>query len=95
MKITPMPGKLLIEPCETKQAKGSLIIIPDTMKEKPVEGIVVAVGNATIEHGVVIPMVNKVGEKVLFSKYGGTEIHVGGHEYKLVGQNDVLAVIED
>ena len=91
--IQPMPGKLLIEPCEIKQAKGSLIIIPDSVKEKPVEGIVVAVGQPLMQNGNLRPVICKVGQRVLFSKYGGTELKLDSHDYRLTDENDVLAIL--
>ena len=78
---------------ETKTAGG--IIIPDTAKEKPSEGIVEAVGNGfRTEDGKILPMSVKVGDRVLFAKWGGTEIKLGGETRLIIKESDILAVVE-
>jgi len=90
MKIRPMDDRLLIELVEEETKTSSGIIIPDTAKEKPRMGLVVAVGTDEDLQSKV-----KVGDKVLFAKYGGEEITADGKEYKIVQRSDVLAVVED
>lgn len=90
MKIKPMDDRLLVELVEEETKTSSGIIIPDTAKEKPRMGIVVAVGTDEDLQSKV-----KVGDKVLFAKYGGEEITADGKEYKIVQRSDVLAVVED
>lgn len=95
MNIKPLHDKVLIKRVdeETKTAGG--IIIPDTAKEKPSEGIVEAVGNGfRTEEGKILPMTVKVGDRVLFAKWGGTEIKLGGETRLIVKESDILAVVE-
>ena len=96
MKIKPLADKVLVEPsdiAESKSAGG--IIIPDTAKEKPQEGKIAAVGpGKTDENGNIIKMNVKVGDKVLYSKYGGTELKYEGKEYLIMSESDILAVFK-
>lgn len=95
MNIKPLHDKVLIKRVdeETKTAGG--IIIPDTAKEKPSEGIVEAVGNGfRAEDGKIVPMSVKVGDRVLFAKWGGTEVKLGGETRLIVKESDILAVVE-
>ena len=95
MKIKPLHDKVLVKRVdeETKTAGG--IIIPDTAKEKPSEGIVEAVGNGfRTEDGKILPMSVKVGDRVLFAKWGGTEIKLGGETRLIIKESDILAVVE-
>ena len=89
MNLKPLADRVVIEPkpAETKTAGG--LIIPDNAKEKPLEGVVVAVGPGTSE----VKMEVKNGDTVLYGKYAGTEITVDGKEYLIMRQNDILAVI--
>ena len=90
MKIKPMDDRLVLELIEKEERTSSGIIIPDTAKEKPIIGRVVAVGtDEDLQEKV------KVGDKVLFAKYGGEEINFDNKDYKIVQRSDVLAVIED
>jgi chaperonin GroES len=95
MKIRPLQDRILVERlAEETKTKGG-IIIPDTAKEKPAEGTVVAVGKGKMDkEGKAIPMELKVGDRVLFSKYGGTEIKLDGKEYLIMSQDDVLCVVD-
>ena len=96
MKIRPLQDRVLIKRLEetTKTAGG--IIIPDTAKEKPSEGLVEAVGPGAVgTDGKVIPMTVKVGDKVLFGKWSGSEVKVNGEERLLVKESEILGVIED
>ncbi|MFN3605211.1 MAG: co-chaperone GroES [Leptonema sp. (in: bacteria)] len=94
MNIKPLQDRVLIEPIEAKEERIGSIIIPDTAKEKPQEGKVVAVGPGRQENGKVIPIQVKVGDKVLYGKYAGTEIKKDGKDYLIVRESDILAVIE-
>lgn len=95
MKIKPLHDKILVERIEaTEKTKGG-IIIPETAKEKPQEGKVIAVGSGRVgEDGKVFPLEVKKGDKVLFSKYGATEITIEGDEYLILDENEVLAIIQ-
>jgi len=95
LNIKPLGDRLLVEPVEEKEVKKGGIIIPDTAKEKPQEGIVVALGTGkTDDNGKKVPFEVKKGDRVLCSKYGGTEIKLDGKEYKLLSSDDVLAVLD-
>ena len=95
MKIRPLQDRLIVKRvAEENKTKGG-IIIPDTAKEKPLEGKVVAVGNGKIlEDGKVRPVGVKAGEKVLFGKYSGTEVKVDGQELLVMREEDLMAVID-
>ena len=95
MNIKPLADKVLVKPADSAENKTSGgIIIPDTAKEKPVEGEIVAAGpGRTDENGKVIPMNVKVGDKVLYSKYGGTELKYEGTSYLIMSEMDILAII--
>ena len=97
LKVRPIGDRILAEPVEAKAEKGKKggIIIPDTAKEKPMESVVVAVGTGkTGDDGKKIPFEVKKGDRVLVSKYGGTEIKLDGKDYKILNSDDILAVIE-
>jgi chaperonin GroES len=95
LKIKPLGDHVLVEPAEEKEVKKGGIIIPDTAKEKPTEGVVRAVGSGKREEdGKVIPLEVKEGDRVLMTKYGGTEVKLDGKEYKLLRSDDILAVVE-
>lgn len=94
MSIKPLADRVLIEPLQEQEEKIGNIIIPDTAKEKPQEGKVVAVGTGRQENGKVVPLQVKVGDRVLYGKYAGTEIKKDGKEYLIVRESDILAVIE-
>ena len=89
MKIKPLADRVLIEPKPAEEKPASGIIIPDTAKEKPLEGKVIAVGPGTKD----VTMEVKVGDKVLYGKYAGTEITVDSKEYLIMRQSDILAII--
>ena len=95
--VRPVGDRILVEPVEEKENKGKKagIIIPDTAKEKPMESVVVALGTGkTDDNGRKVPFEVKKGDRVLVSKYGGTEIKLDGKEYKILNGDDILAVIE-
>jgi chaperonin GroES len=95
MKIRPLQDRLLVKRIEEEETTKGGIIIPDTAKEKPSEGKVVAVGNGKVlEDGKVQPLDVKKGDRVLFSKYAGTEVQVDGEEHIIIREDDVLGVVE-
>ncbi|OGV64755.1 MAG: co-chaperone GroES [Lentisphaerae bacterium RIFOXYC12_FULL_60_16] len=95
-KIKPLGDRVLIQPMEDVEVKKGGIIIPDTAKEKPQEGKIVAVGTGKRDdEGKIIPFNVKKGDKVLLPKYGGTEVKIDDVEYQLVREEDILAIIED
>jgi chaperonin GroES len=95
LNVKPLGDRVLVEPAEEKEVKKGGIIIPDSAKEKPMEGIVVALGTGkTDDHGKKVPFEVKKGDRVLISKYGGTEIKVDGKELKILNSDDILAVVE-
>jgi chaperonin GroES len=92
--IKPLGDRVLIEMTEEEIQKQGSLYIPDTAKEKPQEGKVAAVGRGRYEDGKLIPLDVKVGDKVLYGKYSGTEIKHAGKEYLIVKENDILAIVE-
>lgn len=95
VKIKPLGDRILIKPLKAEEKTKGGIILPDTAKEKPQEGKVVAVGKGkTLESGKAEPLEVKVGDKVLYGKYSGTEIKIEGEEHLIVKEEDVLAIIE-
>jgi chaperonin GroES len=93
-KVRPLHDRLLVKRIEEKETVKGGIIIPDTAKEKPQEGEVIAVGNGKIlENGTKIALDVKAGDKILFGKYSGTEIKIDGQEYLILREDEVLAVI--
>jgi len=94
LNIKPLGDRILVEPAEEKEVKKGGIIIPETAKEKPQEGIVRVLGTGKLDDdGKKIAFEVKVGDRVLVSKYGGTEIKIEGKEYKLLGADDILAIV--
>ncbi len=95
MKLRPLQDRILVKRVEEEATTKGGIIIPDTAKEKPAEGKVAAVGSGRIgEDGKRIALEIKKGDKILFSKYGGTEIKIEGEEYLIMREEDVLGIIE-
>jgi chaperonin GroES len=95
IKIHPLSDRVLVEPQKEGELKKGGIIIPDTAKEKPQEGKVIAIGTGKIdEQGKKIPFNVKVGDKVLMPKYGGTEVKLDGKEFQIMREEDILAVID-
>jgi chaperonin GroES len=93
MKIRPLSDRLVVKRTQEEEKTKGGIIIPDTAKEKPLEGVVVAVGSGKpLKNGKVAPLDVKEGDKVLFGKYSGTEVKVDGEELVLLREEDVLAV---
>jgi chaperonin GroES len=94
-KIRPLHDRVLVERTEAENKTSGGIIIPDTAKEKPAEGIIVAVGNGSRDtNGKLIALDVKIGDKVLFAKWGGSEIKVNGKELVIMKESDILAVID-
>jgi chaperonin GroES len=95
MSVKPLGDRVLVQAIEDQEVKKGGIIIPDTAKEKPQEGKIIAVGTGKRdEHGKLIPFEVKKGDRVLISKYGGTEIKIDGKDYLIMREDDVLGVIE-
>ncbi len=95
MKIRPIGDRILIKFKEREEVTKSGIVLPDTVKEKPQIAEVIEVGPGGIVDGEKVEMVVKKGDKVIVSKYAGTEIKIDGEEYTIIRQDDVLAIIED
>ena len=92
-KIRPLGDRVLVEPLDVKEVNKGGIIIPDSAKEKPMEGKVIAIGKKRDDDGKEIPFDVKVGDKVLLPKYGGTEVKIDDKTYQLVREDDLLGVI--
>jgi chaperonin GroES len=96
MKIIPLNDRVLVKRIDEVQMTKGGIYIPDTAKEKPIEGKVVAVGSGKVsDSGERVALTVKAGDKVLFGKYAGTEIKVEGEEHLMMREDDILAIIED
>jgi chaperonin GroES len=94
MKITPLGDRVVIKPSEEKERTKGGIVLPDTAKEKPQEGKIIAVGSGRCsDEGKVIPLTVKVGDTVLYGKYSGTEITIDGDDYLIVKEEDILAIV--
>ena len=94
MKVRPLHDRLIVRRIEEKETVKGGIIIPDSAKEKPQEGEVIAVGNGKIlDNGTKVPLDVKAGDKILFGKYSGTDIKIDGEEYLILREDEVLAVI--
>jgi chaperonin GroES len=91
--LKPLEDRIVVKPGEGEETTSSGIVIPDTAKEKPQEGEVVAVGPGRFEDGNRVPLDVSVGDKVIYSKYGGTEVKVAGDDYLILSARDVLAVM--
>jgi chaperonin GroES len=95
MKIRPLHDRVLVKRIEPKEEMRGGIIIPDTAKEKPQEGEVVAVGDGKVlEDGKVLPMNVKAGDKILFGKYSGTDVKIDDEDYLIMREDDILGVLE-
>ena len=95
MNIKPLGDRVLVKPAPAEEKTVGGIIIPDTAKEKPQEGEVMSVGTGKVlENGQKLPLEVKVGDRIIFSKYAGTEVKIDGEEYVIFSERDVLAVIE-
>jgi len=95
VNLKPLGDRLLVEPVEEKETRKGGIIIPDSAKEKPTEAVVVALGTGkTDDNGKKVPFEVKKGDRVLISKYGGTEVKLDGRELKILSTDDILGVID-
>ena len=95
MKIRPLHDRILVKRMEEQEVRRGGIIIPDTAKEKPQEGKVVAVGNGKVtDEGKKIPLDVKAGDRILFGKYSGNEVKIEDEEYVIMREEDVLAILE-
>jgi chaperonin GroES len=96
MKVKPLGDRILVKRVEEEDKTAGGIIIPDTAKEKPMQGKVVAVGKGKVtEEGKVTPLEVKKGNTILLGKYAGTEVKIGGEEHLIMREDDVLGIIED
>ncbi len=91
--IKPLGERVLIKASAAEEKTASGIVLPDAAKEKPQEGEVIAVGSGRVENGVTIALEVKAGDKVIYSKYAGTEVKYGGEEYLVLRESDILAII--
>ena len=95
MKVTPLQDRVIVKRIEEEETTKGGIIIPDTAKEKPIEGKVVAVGGGKLlDNGKKQPLEVKKGDKVLFGKYAGTDIQIEGEEHLIMREDDIIAIIE-
>jgi len=94
LKIKPLSDRIVVQPAEAEETTKGGIILPDTAKEKPVEGTVVAAGpGKKSDDGKLVEMEIKVGDKVLYGKYSGTEITIEGEEYLIMRESDIFAIV--
>jgi chaperonin GroES len=94
MQVKPLSDRVLVKPLEEMEVKKGGIIIPDTAKERPMQGEVVEVGPGRVEDGKKVPMEVKKGDKVLYGKYSGTEVTIDNVEYLIMRESDILAILE-
>ncbi len=95
MRLRPLATKVVVEPAEKEEKTPGGIVLPDTAKQKPVEGKVIAVGSGrTLDDGTVVPLNVKEGQTVIYSKYGGTEIKLEGKEYVILDEDQIYAIKE-
>lgn len=95
MKLRPLQDRIIVQRVEEESKTKGGIIIPDSAKEKPAEGVVISVGKGKVaEDGKLIPMEVKAGDRILFGKYAGTEVKVEGEEYLIMREDDVLGIID-
>ena len=96
MKIQPLADRVLVEPSKEEEVKKGGIIIPDSAKEKPTTGKVIAIGTGKIDdNGTKIPFNVKVGDKVLMPKYGGTEVKMNDKDYQIMREDDILGIVSE
>jgi len=94
MAIVPLGDRVLIKPLDAEEKTKGGIVLPDSAKEKPQEGKIVAVGKGKVEDGKLIALEVKVGDKVLYGKYAGTEIKVDGEDHLITREDDILGIIK-
>ncbi|MGB5287135.1 MAG: co-chaperone GroES [Ignavibacteriaceae bacterium] len=94
MKLNPLADRVVVKPAEAEEKTKGGIILPDTAKEKPVEGTIVAAGPGKVsDTGELVKMTIKVNDKVLYGKYSGTEVTIDGEEYLIMRESDIFAII--
>jgi chaperonin GroES len=94
LKLNPLADRVVVQPAEAEEKTKGGIFLPDTAKEKPVEGSIVATGPGKVaDNGEVVKMTVKVGDKVLYGKYSGTEITIDGEEYLIMRESDIFAIV--
>jgi len=95
MRLRPLATKVVVEPAEKEEQTAGGIVLPDTAKQKPMEGKVIAVGNGrTLDDGSVVPLSVKEGQTVIFSKYGGTEVKLEGKDFVVLDEDQIYAIKE-
>lgn len=95
MKFRPLHDRVLVRRVEQEEKTAGGIIIPDTAKEKPMEGEVIAIGSGTrLEDGKILPLDVKVGDRILFGKWSGTEVKFGNQEYLVMKESDIMGIVE-
>lgn len=94
MKLQPLGDRVIVKAMESEEKTKSGIVLPETAKEKPQEGEVIAVGSGRYEEGKRVPLEVKQGDKIIYSKYGGTEVKVEGEEYLILSERDILAIVK-
>ena len=94
MQIKPLADRVVVKAIEMEEKTKSGIVLPDTAKEKPQEGEIVAVGPGRYEDGKLVPMNVKKGDRVLFAKYAGTEVKLDGEEYLIMRESDILGILD-
>ncbi|MBC7320853.1 co-chaperone GroES [bacterium] len=96
MKLKPLGDRVLVKPIAVEERTKSGIVLPDTAKEKPQQGKVLAVGQGRLlDNGQLVPLQVKEGDKVLYSKYAGTEVKIENEEYLILSERDILAIVEE
>ncbi len=93
-KIQPLGDRVMVKVLEAEEKTKGGIVLPDTAKEKPQEARVVAIGKGKVQDGKVVPLEVKVGDKILFGKYSGTELTVEGEEYLMLREEDIVAIVQ-
>lgn len=94
MNIKPLSDRVVVKPLEEAEVKKGSIIIPDTAKERPMQGEIIEAGPGRVEDGKAVPMEVKKGDKVLYGKYSGTEITIDDVEYLIMRESDILAIVK-
>ncbi len=94
INLKPLGDRVIVEPLEKEEVTASGIVLPETAKEKPQEGLILAAGpGRMLDNGKVVPLEVKVGDKVIFAKYAGTEIKISDKKYLILGEKDILAIL--
>lgn len=95
MKLQPIGDKILVRPLDAKSVSKGGIVLPESAKEKPQEGEIIAVGEGKYIDAKLVPLAVKVGQKIMFTKYGGDEVKIDGEELKIITESDILAIIKE